>query len=142
MAADPSQIEHEGVIQEVREDIIRVSVTPVSACASCEAKGACFIHEGTGERIIDVEHDGTAHAVGERVVVTMAREQGLRALVLGYLLPFVLVVLTLVVGMQALNNEVVAGLLSIGVLIPYYTGLYMFRRSIKRSFVFHIKQQV
>lgn len=141
MGLDPSQIEHEGVVREVRGDLLKVAIQPVSACGSCAARGACFIHEGPQEKVIDVVPDGLPHAVGDRVVVVLARHQGYRALMLGYLFPFGLVFLTLIVSMRIFGNEVIAGILSIGILIPYYIGLYVFRHFIKRSFVFRLKSR-
>lgn len=135
-----SQIEHEGVIKEISDAVIKVAVKPVPACVSCEARRMCMINECSDEKIIDVVPDGLKHEAGDKVVVLLTLKQGQLALFLGYILPFIIVFLTLFISLQILKNEAVAGMISLGILFPYYAGLYIFRKSIKQSFEFYIKK--
>jgi len=64
--------------------------------------------------------------------------QGYRAAFFGYLLPFLVVFITLILGVSLTKNEGFSGLLSLAVLVPYYAILYLFRNKIKRSFDFEI----
>jgi sigma-E factor negative regulatory protein RseC len=64
---------------------------------------------------------------------------GYAALVLGYLLPLVSVVITLIVLISLKFPELFAGLISLAILIPYYTVLYFFRNRINKKFTFTLK---
>ena len=59
---------------------------------------------------------------------------------LGYFYPFVLVMLVLIglIGLGA--PELRAGTLALLSLVPYYLGLYLFRKRIESTFTFSIKK--
>jgi sigma-E factor negative regulatory protein RseC len=70
------------------------------------------------------------------VKILITKSMGLKALFLGYLLPFLMVlfllVLTKIVGM----NDLVSGLVSLSVLMPYYLCLYLCREKVNKQFIF------
>jgi len=76
---------------------------------------------------------------GDYVTVSLKKSSGYRALFLGYLLPFILVLATLIATFNLTGNEALAALLSLGITVPYYTLLYAKRDVIKSSFRFFIK---
>lgn len=133
-------VKHQGVISEITKDNIRVSIIAQSACASCHAKGFCGAAD-MQEKFIDVKNYGVANQkVGEFVTVTMKRKLGTKAVLYGYFLPFVLLLITLIFALSIFEDEGIAGLISLGVLIPYYFGLYLLRDRIKQGFEFHIEK--
>ena len=135
-------IEHLGVISEVSGSIIRVSVTPESACGSCRARGSCSIG-GNDEKVIDVlPSPGETYSPGEQIKVILEQTLGIKALVLGYLLPF-LVVLAILIILTVLGvNEGMAGLLSLAILAPYYLCLAFFKERLKKKFSFRLQKIV
>ena len=66
--------------------------------------------------------------------------KGFTALFYGYVLPFLIVLATLVAANSFTNNELVSGLLSLAVLIPYYITLYLFRHLLKKVFKFEVEE--
>ncbi len=134
-------VKHDGVISEITNENIRVSIMAQSACASCHAKGFCGAAD-MQEKFIDVKNTGDSNQkVGDFVTVTMKRKLGNKAVLYGYFLPFVLLMITLVAALSSLESEGLAGLISLGILIPYYFVLYTLRDKLKAGFEFHIENK-
>jgi len=135
-----SAVKHQGVVSKMTDDCIEVSIISMSACSSCHAKSACTISDSK-EKSVKV-YDKSAsekYSVGESVNVIMKKTKGLEAVLWGYLLPFFVLLVTLVVALNY-TNELRAGLISLGSLVPYYLLLYAFRGKIRQSFSFEIEK--
>ena len=65
---------------------------------------------------------------------------GMQAVLIAYLLPFLLMLFTLIFTMHYFDNEPLAAGLSLAVLVPFYVLLYFFRNKLKKNFSFFIKQ--
>lgn len=124
-------IDHIGFISAIRDGKAYVSLIQVSACATCSSKSACGVGESE-KRHFEIPVDGQWH-VGEEVIVRVGIGTGFKALWLGYLLPFLLLLTTLIIAIRVGLPEARAGLLSLGILLPYYVGLAMFRKGLSRS---------
>ena len=134
------QIEHKGIIKEVHGHELQVSIISEESCASCNLKGSCSVSEVT-EKIIDITvADPKEYKTGEAVTVFYKQTLGFRALLLGYVLPFLIMLITLIITLSITNKELVSGLLSLVVLIPYYLLLYLSKDKIKKTFSFSIKK--
>jgi positive regulator of sigma E activity len=133
-------IEHEGVISQIGKNSVRVSISPVSACGSCRAKGSCSIGS-SGERFVDVSPaQGETYRAGQPIRVVLDQSLGIKALGLGYFLPFLAVLALLILLTAAGMSEGAAGILSLAVLIPYYLGLSLFRKRFKKDFSFRLEK--
>ena len=132
-------IEHKGIVKEANTDKLIVSIITNSSCASCEVKGTCSASE-VEEKEIEVRKFTEVYKVGEQVVVFFKESLGYRALLLGYLLPFIILMTVLVVGTTTGLDEGISGLLAMGSLAPYYTILYFLNKKIKKTFSFSIKK--
>ena len=133
-------IEHFGVVMEVGDNTVRVNVMPESACGSCRAKGSCLAG-GDNERVIDAfRSPGVNYSAGEQIKVILEHSHGIKALVLGYLLPFLLVLTGLVIMTSLGINEAMAGILSLAILAPYYLGLTFFKDRLKKEFSFRLQK--
>jgi hypothetical protein len=53
-------------------------------------------------------------------------------------LPLIIVCFTLILLLKLTNNEALAGLTSILMLVPYYLILWLLRRVIKKNFKFRL----
>ena len=116
-----------------------VSIINQSACSGCHAKGACSIAD-VQEKEIDIIPNGKNYSPGEEIAVLLKETQGFKALFYGYVLPFLLVLFTLIIAFSATGSEGFAGLLSLGILIPYYITLYFFRDNFKIVFKFEVEE--
>ena len=126
-----SDIRHVGFVKSVSDQSIIVSILNQSGCASCHAKGACTTAD-LQEKDIEINHFSRKYSVGEMVTIVFKKSQGFSAVFWGYLMPFILIFITLIISSAFLSNELTAGLLSIAVLIPYYITLYFFRHLLKK----------
>jgi positive regulator of sigma E activity len=130
-------IRHDGTVKKVESNSVLVSIKPGSACSGCHAEGICGI-AGREEKIIDVKGKYNV-SPGDTVTVLMEQSTGYKAIVLSYIIPLAI----LIAGLVALNyffvNELIAGLVSISLLVPYFLILYIFRTKINRSFTFTLK---
>ena len=131
-------ISHEGSIIEISDKLIKVQIISQSACSSCRAKGMCSAFE-MSEKVIEVKNDHKPLLkTGDRVDLVMTRSMGSKAVILGYFLPFLLVLVTLLV-LSAFLNELWAGLLSLSALVPYYIILSLYKDRLSRTFEFKIE---
>lgn len=136
---DLEAIKHSGVIKEIDDHQYYVSIVAQSACAGCSVKGVCNVSEMKDE-IVEVPRKETENfAIGDKVDILMEKSQGTKAVMLGYIVPFLIVLVTLIVALSLIGNEGIAGLISIGILVPYYLVLYVKRERLKTAFRFRIR---
>lgn len=113
----------------------------VSACASCHAKGTCSA-ANQDEKLIDVESNDHSFSVGQLVNITGSATLGLLAVLLAFVLPFILILVSLLVLSNFQITETVAGMLSLSLLIPYFVVLALFNKYLKRKLKFNIEHLV
>jgi len=134
------QIDHVGTISKIKDEKITVSILNVSACAGCHAKSACSMSD-MKEKEIDIIDYSSSFKLGEKVKIVYQESLGWLALLLAYVLPFVIVLTTLFIA-TAFTNELISGLLALGILLPYYSLLYFFKDRLKKTFSFTIHKIV
>ncbi len=139
MNGSQNPIEHKGIIDNIDCDKIYVRILSQSACASCHARGSCPVSK-LKEKIIEINKTkSNNYKIGEAVKVTMAKSLGTKAVLLAYFFPFIVLLLSLIILINFTGNQGLSGLISIGLLIPYYLILYFYRNKIKKTFKFQIK---
>lgn len=132
-------ITHPGIVENIRGSHLSVRIIQTSACASCSIKGHCSSAESQ-EKIIDIFDAGAAsYRVGEQVTVVAAMSMGLVAVVFAFVIPFVLLVVSLFLLMAWTGSEMYAGIGSLAVLVPYYLILWLNKSRLKRQFSFTVK---
>lgn len=131
-------IEHVGVVNEITSNSIFVKLNVESACSGCHAKNVCGVDSGT--KIIEIISNDKSYHIGEYVNVKLKESLGMKALFLGYIMPFIVIVSALFVFIFAGLSEGLAGIFAILLLIPYYVVLYFFKNKIKREFDFKIEK--
>ena len=134
-------IEHNGIIKDIKNNLIQVLITRQSACSDCDAKGACNVSDHQ-EKVIDIESSDLSFRIGENVVLTGRQSIGFYAVLLAFVLPFLLVLLTLIILHLFMINEAISGIVALLVLVPYYVILSLFNKRIKANFKFEIRKVV
>ncbi|MBN2863762.1 MAG: SoxR reducing system RseC family protein [Bacteroidales bacterium] len=130
-------IEHDGIVEKADERCVTVKISSVSACSGCYAEGHCSL-SGKKEKIIRIP--GIYKVTpGDEVTVLMKKSMGYTALFLGYVLPFLLVILVLFVLAALSMPEFISGLGSLAVLVPYYLILWFFKKRVDNKFSFTLK---
>jgi sigma-E factor negative regulatory protein RseC len=131
-------ISHSGIVQKTTEKSVFVGILSQSACSACHAKGMCSMSETT-EKVVEVSsNQANNYKIGEHVEVLMERSMGLLAVFWGYVLPFVILLTALIVVFEMTGSEAWAGFSAIGVLLPYYLILSLFKTNLKNRFGFRI----
>lgn len=127
-----------GIVESVGVKNAKVRIHNESACSMCHSKGVCT-SLGTAERLIDVElTEGQNIQPGERVDITMVTHSGTIAVLLAYVLPFVILISSLFISSYYFS-EGVSALISLLILVPYFLMLYFFRNRMKRYFRFTLR---
>jgi sigma-E factor negative regulatory protein RseC len=137
MSANHDCVAKAGIVQSIEGQKVIVRIVSLSACASCHANGACTASD-TREKLIEVDlADAGDVKPGQTVSVNVESSAGNLALFYGYVMPFLLVFLSLIVAIYFVS-ELMAGLISLGILVPYYAGLYLLKDRIGKRFRFTI----
>jgi sigma-E factor negative regulatory protein RseC len=139
--ADVDYIEHEGVVTEVSPQHLTVRIVNESACASCHAKGACSAAD-MQDKLIDVYQSVSDISIGQKVMLLGKKSLAPKAVLLAYVYPIALILATLISVYYLSNNELLAGGLSLLILVPYYGIIYLMKDKLKRTFSFTIKHQI
>lgn len=135
-------IEHQGFIIEINNNIAHVRIEQTSACASCHVKSVCGASEKT-EKIIDAHIADNTLKVGDQVTIIGQKSLGFQAIVLAYILPFVVIITSLFIVNIFTTNEVVIGTCALATLIPYFAILRLMRNKIQAKFQFYaIKKDI
>ena len=133
-----SQVSHTGIVEGIADGCVSVHILQTSACAACKVAGHCNAAEAK-EKMVDVWcADAARYAVGQQVTVAASMAVARKALVLGFVMPFLLVVAVLVAVLYLTKNEGTAAMAALGSLIPYYLLLWLYRDRIQRDITFQI----
>ncbi|PCH77094.1 MAG: hypothetical protein COB98_04315 [Flavobacteriaceae bacterium] len=119
-----------GVVESVCGTEATVRLQSNANCEGCKAQSACGVD--SGDKVVHVKMDKSID-LNSIITVGIDKKKGLIAVVYAYVLPFVLVLISLLIGSVFLT-EAVAGLLSLAILIPYYILLYFLRASFTEKF--------
>jgi sigma-E factor negative regulatory protein RseC len=130
---------HPGVIENIQNNKIFVRILSQSACSTCHAKGACNVAE-MKDKIIELEGlKDRQLKKGDEVMVRLDESLGKKAVFLGYVLPLLILVISIIVFISLLENEGLSALISILMLVPYYLVLYLFKKRLRSVFRFHLE---
>ena len=132
-------IEHPGFIEKMDDNRVFVRIEATSACGNCQSASYCGMAE-VQEKIVEVSAPANKEfKIGMPVVVSLNTELGFRALMLGYLIPFLIMVAGVVVVFIISSNEPLSALAGVSLLLPYYALLYVSRKRLKKRFRFQIR---
>jgi sigma-E factor negative regulatory protein RseC len=132
-------LKHTGVVKEITPTSLIVSIINQSACSACHAKGACSISD-TQQKEIEITSYRNHYEPGSHVTVIFRESSGFKALLLGYILPFILLVTVLIVAIEITGNEITGAFISLGILVPYYIILYLSKDKLRKAFTFELEE--
>ncbi len=132
-----NDIIHSGFVSEVKPGHVKVSLFRSEACGGCQMKDYCG---GDQDERQDFEVTASGYQVGDEVQLQMSTTTGLKAVVLAYLVPFGVLLVTLILGLQLGLSETQAGLISLLVTAAYYGLLKLKSDLIKDHFSIQIQK--
>lgn len=135
-----NKIRHTGVVESVTDECLKVRITQSSACSGCKIAAHCTASDQK-EKLVDVFDKASiaGRRVGESVVVVATMKAGMKAVKLGFILPFLVLIVALAVSYQLTGNEPLAALIALASLIPYYLFIYLIRDRLRETFSFVVE---
>ena len=130
-------IRHEGIVESIGAKSCLVRILQASACSSCSARQLCRSSESK-EKVIEVKGHYPTLQVGDNVTLIGSVRQGLRASVLAYIIPLIIMLIALFVGTR-LGGDGIGALAALLFLAIYYGILFLFRDKLDKQFSFKIE---
>ncbi|MBR6018171.1 MAG: SoxR reducing system RseC family protein [Paludibacteraceae bacterium] len=132
-------VHHEGIVLTVEGERARVEIVQTSACQACKAKQMCLSSESKSKLIDAVMLEPVQP--GDKVDVTVRETLAWRAVVIAYVVPFlVLVGMIAAVSIWTAWDDAVAGGTAIAATALYYLVLSLFRNRLQRQFSFTVRK--
>lgn len=138
-------IKHDGVVLSVGDGtagdgkgMVRVRIVQASACAACKAKQMCMSAESQ-EKEMDVIPLEPLQ-VGDEVEVQVQQKLGWKAVLLAYILPFV-VLISVVFVLSRWLSEAAAGTIALCAIGVYYMLLSLFKGKLQKEFSFTARRR-
>ena len=127
---------------EMDNQTISVEIVNKSACATCHAKGVCGASDEQVRVIVIPQTLATATAgleVGDTVKLVLSAAMGMKAAILAYGLPLIVLVAALLISSSFGIEQLYVGLISLGAVALYYIIFAIFRDKLEQEFVFSIE---
>ncbi|MGD9638313.1 MAG: SoxR reducing system RseC family protein [Alphaproteobacteria bacterium] len=117
----------EGVVSAIDDNNISISI---SVCSGCHASGNCAMKHSS-ERIIQAAQNPKYKElkIGSKVLVSVDKKFGIKSIYYCYIIPFFVLITSLVAGYSVLENELLSVILSILALVGYYFFLYFYSKT-------------
>ncbi len=132
-------IQHQGIVESITGSHLSVRIVQSSACSGCHAKGYCSSADSK-EKIVDInDASASSYQVGERVMVIGEVSMGMKAVALAFVIPFILLVAVLFICMAITSDELLSGIISLALLVPYYFVIWLNKSRLTQKFSFTIK---
>lgn len=134
-----NKISHSGIVDSIVGDCVKVRILQTSACAACKVASHCNAAESK-VKIVDVVCANSAeYNEGQQVVVSASSDVARRVLLLGFGLPFLVLVTVLLLVLRLSGSEGLAALSALASLVPYYLLIWLLRRRIQQHISFQIE---
>ena len=131
-----NSISHIGIVQSIDGQEVTVKMTVECACAACHAKSLCGISDSK-DKIVKAVNVSDAHfEVGEKVNVEMRQSLAMKAIVICYLLPFIVLITTFCVMSYFCQNELVNVAVTFAAVAVYFFFIWLFNHKIERNVTF------
>jgi len=131
-------ITHEGRVLKVPGNgTAEVEILVSDSCSGCQAKSVCSA--GKSETKVITAKCDTSLLPGDMVRVEMPLSQGFQALLIGYIVPFIVLISAFIAASVAGAGELVSALLSFAAIGCWYLAVWLLRGRINEKFEFKIK---
>ena len=128
-------ITHTGIVLSTNGSMARVEIVQTSACSACKARSMCMSAESQ-QKEMDVVALEPLQA-GDKVEVQVRERLAWKAVLLAYILPFVVMIGIIIVLDFATDwSEAITGTLSLCGIALYYLVLNGFKHRLQKQFSF------
>jgi len=127
MKHEGHSLEHVGLVTDFQNGRIKISLVG-SGCSACH-KSLCMLGDSKAKEV-EIPENQNRFKAGDEVIVKINPASGYKAVAILYLVPFILMFLSLVVMSRLGFHEGLAGLTALLILIPYYGMIYWLKNSL------------
>ncbi len=131
-----NNIQHEGIVQSIDGLKVTVKMTVSSACAGCHAKGICGAADSRDKVVVAQNMSGADFSIGETVTVQLQQTLAMKAVVICYLVPFIVLFASFCLMYLVCDLEWVNVLTALSLTALYYIILWFFRKKIEKNVTF------
>ena len=135
-----SKIEYPGIVSQVNDNTVQVKIVQKTACADCHAKSMCNLSD-MKEKILEIQDNEHNFKPGDEVLVVGATSLGLKAVMLAFLFPMLIMLALLILGIRLSGSEIIGASVAVLSLAIYYIILYCRKDKLKREFVFTLNKR-
>ena len=136
-------VEQKGIVIKKQEDKVIVKIEQKSTCSSCHARGACTSLDKKDKEIEIKSKDTANYNIGDEVIITISTKLGMKAVLIAFVLPLILIVLALFLSIKIFSlSQSLSALISLLVLSAYYFLLYKQNLFLSKQFNFTIKEKI
>jgi len=125
-------ITHRGIVKGVDKDNVLVQLLDNVHCQTCDLKASCG--SVSEENLLKVKDNTGDYKLYENVQIIMHQNTGMKAVLFGYVLPFIIMMLFLFGGIIVLKSEWQAGLVALISVACYYVILFVFQKKLSAGF--------
>lgn len=136
-------VEQKGIVIKKQEDKVIVKIEQKSTCSSCHARGACTSLDKKDKEIEIKTKDTQNYNIGDEVVITISTKLGMKAVLIAFVLPLILLVIALFLSIKLFSlTQSLSALVSLLVVAAYYFFLYKQNLFLSKEFNFLIKEKI
>lgn len=136
-------VEQKGIVIKKQENKVVVKIEQKSTCSSCHARGACTSLDKKDKEIEIKSKDTANYNIGDEVIITISTKLGMKAVLIAFVLPLILIVLALFLSIKLFTlSQSLSALISLVVLSAYYFFLYKQNLFLSKQFNFTIKEKI
>ena len=87
------KITHDGIVESVNGDTLKVKILQTSACAACKVSKHCHASDSK-EKIISISQQESTlkYKQGDKITISMPESNGKEAVIYAFILPLVIMV--------------------------------------------------
>lgn len=132
-------VTHPGIVKKVDGNKVEITIMVTSACAHCEIKGACSVSDVEEKSVMVTVDNPDAYKINQAITIEMQQSLGTWAVLLGYVFPFLVLFLGLILFIQLGLEQGLAGIFSLLLLLPYYLVLFKLKNYLGSRFNYNIR---
>jgi sigma-E factor negative regulatory protein RseC len=133
-------IRHTGVVLSINGELAHVQIVQSSACSACKAKAMCSSSESQQKEMDALMLEPMQ--VGDEVEVEVREHLAWKAVLLAYILPFIVMLSTIaVLDLLTHWDEAIVGSIALGAIALYYLALSQFKNRLQKQFTFTARRR-
>lgn len=135
-----NEVSHEAIVQSVDGIDVTVKMTVSSACAACHAKGLCGVSESEEKLVVAKNFSAAQFATGEKVRVELRQTLAVKAVIICYLLPLVVLLVAFFLMYLVCSIEWLNVLAALSATALYFFFVWLFHEKIEKNVTFIVSK--